>query len=794
MTIHEIPGVWCTLAGWLPDLGLRPSFPGLRGLNWAVIVLFFAAIYVFRRFYLVDGRRLTGKQRSSLYALRLMVALLLLAMILAPSVEVVTHEERKPVALVLLDDSTSMNYESARGDALVASNGKSERTRFHSALEALNTLQQELSLKHRVKICSFSDTVQLVRDVALRESPDQPALERSELLSNIKMPSGNHTACGDAICESLERVAGEKVSGIVLLSDGRSNGGKKMEEAGEAALRAGAPVHALTFGSEDPLRDLRIDKLDAPPEASLGDMLSFSLEIANYIEADLSVKIKLFEQDKLDQEKTIVLTKGVNRVTLTTIPRIEGVREYRVELPEFEDEIDTKNNKAIAHVEVLKKILRVLFVAGRPTREYKHLTTCLLRDPIIRVSCFLQSAHVDYVQQGNVVIDRLPRTTAEWQDYDVVLLYDINPKELGSKEISGLENSVSKGAGLMVIAGRTNGMGPLLQIHANKMGQMLPVEIDKDLGPAHEKLLETPFKVVRTSDTHPVFKMAASSSLNEEIWSHFPKFYWSHPVLSVKPSATVVLKKERVESGSDCVMAIQRFNEGVSIFLATDELWRWRRPYGNHDYDLFWTHVIRYLGETRLLGKQKQAVISTEKRAYAPGEKVNLKLSVLDPALFKQLQGENLFATVIDSDKAKQEVALSRHPQLPLYSGVYSSRQLGSFKVEARHVHSSADSEAKPLFESETNFKVELRSMEAMDTRADLEAMSKLAAQTSGTYLDHKTLNVGTIRELARSMPADVLSIPHQEDVDIWDGWMLLTILFALVTLEWSLRRYWGLL
>lgn len=794
MTPLSLP-LLALFSGWLPDFGLRPSFPGLHGANWIVIVLFFASLVVFHRFYKVDGRRLTPKQRGTLYLLRTAVAILILLMILMPSLNVVTYEERLPVAAILLDDSTSMNFEAAREDALTRDRPKTERTRFQGALEALDLLQQDLSLTHRVKVFTFSDTVQLARDVAHRESPDIAPLGKADLLADLKLPSGEHTSCGDAIGEVLERVSGEKLSGILMLSDGRSNGGRKLESAGEEALRGQVPVHALTFGSQDPLRDLRIDRVTAPPEASLGDTLALTLEIANYIEAKLEVKIKLFEEGKLDQEKTVTLEKGVNRVTLTTIPRVEGVREYRVELPECEDELDYKNNKAVVHVEVLKKILRLLFVAGKPTREYRHLTTCMLRNPIIRVSCFLQSAHVDYVQQGNVVIDRLPRTTAEWQDYDVILLYDVDPKQFGSKEVSGLENSVNKGAGLMTIAGRNYGMGPLLQIHANKMRQLLPVNIDKDESLSHERCFDTPFKVVRTQEAlyHSVFRMSANESLNEDIWSHFPAFYWSHPVQSVKPSAITVLKRDG-GGPADCVMAIQRFGEGVSVFLGTDEFWRWRKPYGSCDYDLIWTHLIRYLGETRLLGKQKQVLVASDKRIYAPGEKVQLQLRVLDHALMQQLEGEHLFATVIDADQARQDVALERHPKLPLYTGSYLARGLGSYKVEARHVLSSADSEGKPLYEAESNFKVELRSMEALDTRADLEAMRAVAEQTGGLYFDYRTLTAESVRALARSVPAEQLRIPHQEDVDLWDGWITLAILLSLVTAEWSLRKYWGLL
>ena len=513
---------------------LKPMLPGLHGFNWMILPLAVITVVVIMRIYRTDARRLSGGRRAVLWSLRTAVAAIVLLMLLKPSVLLVTHEERLPVAAVLVDESTSMNYPEAKGHAMLAGKSKSESTRFHTAADVLDQLQRELSLTHRVKVFTFSDTLTLAKDIAHRTG-DTPPVTREELLRRLKPPSGGYTEGGDAIVGVLDRLAGEKVSSVLLLSDGRNTGGKSLAVAADAAVQAGVPVQALTFGSEDPLRDLRIDRVDAPAEASLGDLLAVHLRITNYVRPNLAVTVKLLENDVLDQEKTVTLKKGPNTLTLTTIPRTEGLREFKVTLPEFEDESDTANNRSSFYVKVVKRTLRVLFVAGKSTREYQHATLTMLRDPVIRVSCFLQSAHVDYVQQGNVVIDRLPKTVANWQEYDVVILYDVEAKAISSAQVTGIENTVSKGAGMLIVAGRNHGVGPLLQIHANKMRQLLPVTIDKSRLPTHDRLFAKPFRVERTPEArhHAVFRLVASERLNEKIWSSFPSLYWHHPVVQV---------------------------------------------------------------------------------------------------------------------------------------------------------------------------------------------------------------------------------------------------------------------
>jgi len=650
-------------------------------------------------------------------------------------------------------------------------------------------------------VFTFSDTLQRAKDVPHRASRQERPLGRAELLSSLRPPTGDYTEGGDAVLSALDALPSEKVSSVLLLSDGRNTGGEGFAAVADRARQAGVPVQTLTFGSERPLIDLRIDRVDAPAEASLGDLMAVYLRITNHVRGALKVQVRLFENGKLDQARTVTLAAGENRVTLTTIPRVEGLREYRVELPELPDEINYANNRSEFHVKVVKRTLRVLFVAGKATREYQHATLCMLRDPVIRMSCFLQSAHVDYVQQGNVVIDRLPGTVAQWAEYDVVLLYDVDPKKISSQQVSGLENTVSKGAGLLVMAGRSYGLGPLLQIHASKMRQLLPVEIDKNRPPEHHRFFHEPVTVERTPQARgsAVFRLVGNEQLNEQIWRAFPALYWYHPVVQVKPRAIATLRKVQgpaaMAGWGDCVMAVQRFGEGLVVYLGTDEVWRWRKPFGSHDYDLFWSHLIRYLGETRLLGSQKQVALGTDKRLYGPGEKVKVTLRILDHALLQQLAPERLTATVIDPARSKQVIGLQRDPSgLPAYRGSFTSRRVGPHLVEASHVLSTADTEAKPLYSARESFKVELVPLESLDTRADLEGMRKLAETTGGKCLDHRTMNAEALARLAGSIPAEKLVISHESIHEVWDTWSMLALVLVLVATEWSLRKYWGVL
>ena len=224
---------------------------------------------------------------------------------------------------------------------------------------------------------------------------------------------------------------------------------------------------------------------------------------------------------------------------------------------------------------------------------------------------------------------------------------------------------------------------------------------------------------------------------------------------------------------------------GLVTYLGTDEIWRWRNPYGSYDYDLFWSHLVRYLGEARLLGTQKQVALVSDKQVYAPGEKATLRLDILDQALLQQLTGERVSATVIDPDKVKQVIPLERNPAgQPFYQGVYQARRIGPNLAQARHSLSTGDTEAKDLFDISASFKVEMVPLESLDTRADLEGMEQLARITGMAPWprpSHAWTRSALLKLAASPLPTETLKIATEQVHEIWDNGFALALVLALL-------------
>lgn len=764
-------------------------------LMYVLALLGIGAIVFIYYIYQVDAKNalvIKGWKKVALWSFRVIIALMILFALGKPSVTLTEEKKYDPIMAFVVDQSSSMNFPDETTNSVVKNSPKSERTRFNAAKTVINQLYPELHKTHDIKVYGFSDTINLIN--ATNKAKDSNEEVKSDIFTPNTKSDGEYSNVGDGLQDTLRELSANQISGIVFLSDGRETGGDPIKNVIERVAKGGVPVHTITFGSEFPLRDLAIDEVLAPAEASLGDALTFTVKITNQISSNLQTTLSVFEEGELVSEKVLDLKRGMTEILVTVVPEVEGTRKFELKLPVQPDEVNIKNNENVTHVVVIKRTLRVLVIAGNPSLEYYYLVPALLRDPIVDVSCFLQSADVDYTHQGNRGIKEIPKTQKDWEEYDVVVMMDVDPAGITPPQVNGLEALVNKGGGLLVISGLTNGVAKFIQIHGAKIRSMLPVEIDPNYFANFDEIFSTPFKMVRTGlgRGHPILMASSNEAINKEVWSTFPEFFWSQPVKGTKPGAITLLEREG--GGKEAtVMAIHRYGEGAVFFTGIGDFWRWRFPYENYDYDRFWVRAIRYLGETKLLGSQKQAVLSTDRKVYNPGEKVILSLRLLDPALLEQLKGQQIKVKVETPDKESQNVVLQPDKSgEPVYRGEYMAKGAGSVLAECRQAAPGGDSQQKALFEVKTSFKVERISLEDKDTSADLEIMKRLADKTGGLAFNYN--NMTTVGSLVKTIPSDPQVITRDKSTEVWDSLPFLLIFIVFICVEWSLRKWWGLL
>ena len=90
------------------------------------------------------------------------------------------------------------------------------------------------------------------------------------------------------------------------------------------------------------------------------------------------------------------------------------------------------------------------------------MTVLLQRDATVDLSCWLQSADVNAVRDGDVVIDHLPLTAEELFGYDVIMLMDPDQGDLDEDWCRLVDKFVSQyGGGLLYVARASAHAGPV---------------------------------------------------------------------------------------------------------------------------------------------------------------------------------------------------------------------------------------------------------------------------------------------------------------------------------------------
>ena len=132
-------------------------------------------------------------------------------------------------------------------------------------------------------------------------------------------------------------------------------------------------------------------------------------------------------------------------------------------------------------VEIVDRKTQVLLVASGPTREYTFLRNQLQRDKETVVDVWLQSAPDEGVSQdAHKLLTDFPSTPQELFEYDAIVAFDPDWRELSTDQIDLLERWVAeKAGGLVVLAGPVQMDRWVQDTKLTKIRGLYPVEFNR---------------------------------------------------------------------------------------------------------------------------------------------------------------------------------------------------------------------------------------------------------------------------------------------------------------------------
>jgi hypothetical protein len=784
--------------------------------------------YVYRREgHSVPGRIFLGVMRAGLLSF-------LLALLNRPVVTLVESIEEPSVLAVLVDDTISMQVQDGAGPDAAA-----PRTRLEAVADLVGgrnaELLRSLAKTHLIKFYRFSSgggaaaaAAEPIAALDVKDKPDESDAQRAKRIDaaipavvdavNALKPVGNSTQVLASIRSVLENLQGQRVAGVVLLTDGRDTPAENLTDAVAAVKNFGVKVFPVPVGSENAPRNLAVRSLSVQDSAFKGDIVNVKAIVQGTgYEANHPVRVRLFDAkanvplrnvDGSPADQTIALESDKPQTVEMQFKASQvGMLDVTLEAVPQPGEINDRDNRRTSPVEVLDVRINVLYVEGYPRWEYRYIKNEMIREPTINLSCYLQSADSGFIQEHSrsdpsqnlkyFPYSKFPESIEQLREADVVLFGDVNPQRLSDSQLQMIRAFVDEEAGgFGMIAGTR--WSPLAYRNT-PIQDLLPVTVPQGDVPPPEGTITTGFRplVTKEGEDSSVFRFFADPKQNELYMKEkIQPIFWYFRGITPKPGLGEVYAEHPTDTlpGDNNrkapLLVVGHFGAGRTLFSAIDDSWRWRFYTGETVFDTYWIQQLRYLARSKKLGSRGMTFTSL-RDAYEVGEQVRLSLHVLNRKLLQQLP-DQLGVEVVDANNQvlRRENLVRQAGQDDTYLAQFPADRIGTFTVRLPPI----TAEAREL---NVRLDVNVPAKELEQPQVDRALLNRIASETLALLPDQaepKLIELNSARTDLLKIPSAARSIPRFSDMPLWDAPLALVLFVLLLTLEWVLRKVFGML
>jgi hypothetical protein len=709
----------------------------------------------------------TPRRIAAVVALRLAAFLLALVVIFRPYLALPSPDSKRGLVLILVDASRSM--------ALTDEVGQSRWDTLLAALRENEDLLAELRDRYGI------DTAFHAFDADLREfqldAPGAADGPRSEIGASLQR-----------LYET--RDGGRQVLAVLLLSDGGETGA--VDTAIGAATRWGrlpCPVHTFVFGKATTgsgRSDVAITSVQPSPSPVpiKGELtVKVTLDAAGF--TGRTARVRLFIEDEEIKAQDLVLKQEVgNDVELTKIlaPARPGEVKLRVRVEDprrpgqpFDGEVDPRNNEKTTFLNVTRQGFSVLLVDKNRGFEPQRICDVLRQDAgrMTLRPVWLRGADEEAGARDLFEFER--------RQYDVVLLGDVTPAQLGTKALSEIEKIVERGGGLLFYG-----------------GPLFPVE----LGGSEQ--IEGPVKVLPTPDGLRDFayilRLGARVEDAETEWAKLKELHGANRL--TLPQDRSLIKVLAVSRKDEPLLVAREYGRGRVLAFAGDTTNLWiRSPETKQLHAQFWRQLVMWLAhqdqaEGSLWVKpDTRGIPLRSDLGFTAGLRSKNGVEVTSPTLQARVFGPG------EGSKEFVEVPLRRDAEGQ--RGVFQAkdpggayRKPGVYRIEVTGEGKGPDGETVRGTDS-ARFVIEDEDVENLHQAADPRYLANLARAGKGK--DYRPEDLGRVLKELQERSESRLKLMLRPVPD-WQARtgspfpvVFLLLFAAVLTAEWVLRRIWGM-
>lgn len=634
-------------------------------------------------------------------------------------------------------------------------------------------------------------------------------------------PQGTSTTIGAAIQFIINKERGGPLAGVVVISDGQSNSGLPLPAAVAAAENANVAVFPVGVGSIEVLKNIAIADLQAPPRVLPNDDFKLAVVLKSFGFEDRQVRVTLTSTadekeslpngetatETIEDEATIELSGDGTPIPLEFDLRakVEGKRWYRVQVETLEGDANVQDNTAETVVNAIQRETKIMLIAGGPSREFRFLRNQLYRDDNFLSDVWLQSASRGADQESHRLLEGFPETAEELFEYDCIIAFDPDWRELSDEQTENLERWVAeKAGGLILVAGPVNTpewtRRPRGDEAIDRIRDLYPVAFFNQ-GSARLKLgrfggdKAYPLSFTREGRASRYLWLGNSAAESSVTWGQFEGVFGYYAVNEPKAGADVLAnfsdQSTAVNGVFPIYLASHFYGSGRVFFQASGEMWRVRSVEVDFFQD-YYDQLIRWASQGRLIRDSQRGVLLTDRERCWVGDQIRVQ-AILKDSQNDPLMGESVIASLVWPDGGSKNIELrsaGAATRPGTFDGVCVVDQEGDYQV------------VLPIPDSATNdvlvktFKASIPDLEKLKPQRNDSALQDLADRTGGHYF----VGMESLTETESSPESLPALIPPQDQETFLTGtlnrmfqkklmiWLLTWFVFAM-SVEWITRR-----
>lgn len=571
--------------------------------------------------------------------------------------------------------------------------------------------------------------------------------ERAKLLEELTY-SEKKTDYSEVINAVVNNHFNENIGALILVGDGIYNQGKNPVNL---MNEVNFPVYAIGFGDTTEVIDSRVQDIRVNRTSFSGNKFPVEIDTRFSKLKGKPIRLTVFQDKK---EIAGVMITPPNQNYFYTNEFIldageAGLKHFSVKTEIVENERNTKNNQVGFVINVLEKKQKILILSDGPHPDIGAIKNTLDLQTTYDVSVFTEEPYPANLSEFNLlVLNQLPTSgksaadiVKNAQNSRIPILFIV-----GSKTFLPQLNALSQGAVVSPLAGS---------------------------GEEAQAIINTNYATFNLSED---FK---------EILPRFPPLQVSFAEYALDAGFTPIFYQKIMNiATAKPLLATGTINGRKTGYIFGEGIWRWRlfNYYTNQNHALF-NELVNQLVQYLALRQNEDNFIIDFKPVYAETDEIILKAEVYNDAFER-----------INSEEVKIKIQNTGNEEYDFTFDV----QGNDYILNAGHLPMgdytfSANVEFGGKTFSETgSFAVTPVNFENLDLRANHNLLYQLAAESGGKF--YAPIESGQlIADLQSNNRLKATSYFQEMINELLNLKWLFFVVLLLLSVEWFLRKFWGL-